>query len=163
MFKLEQIDARFHVVRQGGVALDLGCAPGSWSQWLGQHGMRTIGVDEQPGPWIVKSVYEVDPAEIGPVDLVVSDMAPSTTGDRFTDHVRQIGLATRALDLAEACLRPGGAFVCKVFDGEDANAFVERVRTGFTEMRRLKPDATRGRSVEFFVVGKGKKQEGRRL
>jgi 23S rRNA (uridine2552-2'-O)-methyltransferase len=71
------------------------------------------------------------------------------------DHVRQIALADRALSVAQAVGRPGSNFVCKVFDGEDANGFVERVRAAYADTKRLKPDATRGTSVEFFVVAKG--------
>jgi 23S rRNA (uridine2552-2'-O)-methyltransferase len=91
----------------------------------------------------------------GPADLVVSDLAPNTTGQRLVDHVRQITLADRALALAKATGKPGSAFVCKVFEGEDAPGFVDRVRAAYADVKRLKPDATRGNSVEFFVVAKG--------
>lgn len=162
VFKLDEIERRFRVLPRQGRALDLGCFPGSWSKWLQERGLSVVGVDLQapafPGTWIVRSVFEVTPEEIGPVDVVVSDMAPGTTGDRFGDHVRQIALADRALELAEACLKPGGSFVCKVFDGQDAPALVKRVQARFDEVKRYKPEATRDRSVEFFVVGKGKKQ-----
>lgn len=165
VFKLDEIEQRHRIVPAGGVAVDLGCYPGSWSKWLLGKRLRVVGVDlkapELPGgTWIARSVMEVEPAELldaagGPVDLVVSDLAPNTTGQRLVDHVRQIALADRALELARAIGKPGGAFVCKVFDGEDANAFVERVKAAYADVKRLKPDATRGTSVEFFVVAKG--------
>ncbi len=166
VYKLQEIDRRHRVLpRAGAAAVDLGCYPGSWSQWLLEQGLRVVGVDLTApaltgGVWIARSVYEVEPAEIldalgGPADLVVSDMAPNTTGNRLGDHVRQIELADRAVALAAACLQPGGAFVCKVFDGEDAPAFVGRVRAVFRDVKRLKPDATRDRSVEFFLVARG--------
>jgi 23S rRNA (uridine2552-2'-O)-methyltransferase len=166
VYKLEELDRRHHVVpRGGGVALDLGCCPGSWSKWLLERGARVVGVDLKApdlvgGTWIARSVYEVEPDELlaaagGPVELVVSDMAPNTTGNRLGDHVRQIELADRALLVARACLKPQGTFVVKVFDGEDAPAYVDRVRAAFREVKRLKPDATRDRSVEFFLVAKG--------
>ena len=126
--------------------------------------MTVVGVDLKPpelvgGRWIVRSAMEVEAAELlgagDLVDLFCSDMAPNTCGDRFTDHVRQIRLAERALFLATACLRPGGSFVVKVFDGEDAPSYQKRVATVFADVKRLKPDATRDRSVEFFLVGKG--------
>lgn len=169
VFKLDEIDARFRVVpRKGppGVAIDLGCFPGSWSRWLQEQKMRVIGVDlREPdfaGDWIVASALDVPDTQLleragGPVDLLVSDMAPSTTGSRFTDHCRQIELARRALSLTTTCLKPGAHFVAKVFDGEDAPAFVREVEAAFKETRRLKPDATRDRSVEFFVVGFGRR------
>lgn len=163
VYKLVEIDRRFRVVpRPSGIVVDLGCFPGSWSRWLQEQGARVVGVDLQApdfaGTWLVESALSVEPAALlahGPADLVASDMAPNTTGNRFTDHCRQIELAERALWLATQVLRPGGHFVAKVFDGEDAPAFVARVRAAFTRVERLKPEATRDRSVEFFVLGLG--------
>ena len=167
VFKLEEIDTRHRVLPRTGVALDLGCSPGSWSKWLLGRGLTVVGIDmkapELPGGrWIVGSVLEVEPETLrdamgGLADLVVSDLAPNTTGQRLVDHVRQIALADRALFLAMALGKPGSAFVCKVFDGEDAAGFVDRVREAYADVKRLKPDATRGASVEFFVVAKGLK------
>jgi 23S rRNA (uridine2552-2'-O)-methyltransferase len=113
---------------------------------------------------IQASVFDVDAERIlealgGPADLVLSDMAPSTTGSRFTDHVRQIELAEAGRALAAQVLRPGGNFVVKVFDGEDAPAFVLRMRRDYDKARRVKPEATRKKSVEFFMVGLGRKGE----
>lgn len=167
VFKLDEIHKRFPVVPRGGkgTGVDLGCFPGSWSKWLIQQGVRVVGVDLKApeltgGTWIVASALEVTAEQLleaagGPVDLLVSDMAPNTTGNKFTDHVRQIELATRALDLAKQVLTPGGAFVAKVFDGGDAPAYVKSVQGAFREFKRIKPDATRDSSVEFFVAGRG--------
>lgn len=159
VYKLDEIEDRFKVIPRSGTAVDLGCFPGSWSRWLQQRGLRVVGVDllapEFPGEWIVSSVMDVDAAALmqhGAVDVLVSDMAPSTTGNRFTDHCRQLELAERALDLALAVVRPGGSFVAKVFDGSEAPAFERRVREGFANVRRFKPGATRDRSVEYFIV-----------
>jgi 23S rRNA (uridine2552-2'-O)-methyltransferase len=163
VFKLDEIASRVKLPR-GGAAVDLGCFPGSWSKWLIEHGFAVVGVDLQApllaGTWITRSVFDVDAQELavalgGPADVVVSDMAQNTSGDRFTDHCRQIALADRALALAATLLRPGGAFVCKVFDGADAPAFTERVRARFGDVKRIKPDATRDRSVEFFLAATG--------
>lgn len=170
VFKLDEIAAKTHAVPRQGRALDLGCFPGSWSRWLIERGLTVVGVDlSEPavsgGTWIARSVYDVTVEELqaalgGPADIVVSDMAPNTSGNRFTDHVRQIQLADRALELAIALLRPGGSFVVKVFDGGDAPAYTERVRARFAEVKRLKPDATRDRSVEFFLAAKGFRPPG---
>ena len=168
VFKLEELDQRFSLSKAGGLAIDLGCFPGSWSRYLIQRKMKVVGVDlKEPefagGRWIARSVMEVEPEELleasGKVELFCSDMAPNTSGDRFTDHVRQIRLAERALLLARACLKPGGGFVVKVFDGGDAPSFTKDVATSFAEVKRVKPDATRDRSVEFFLVGKGFRPE----
>lgn len=164
VFKLEELDQRFRLTRRGASAVDLGCFPGSWSRYLLERGMKVVGVDLKApqlagGTWIARSVMEVEAEEllaaVGKVPLFVSDMAPNTSGDRFTDHMRQIRLAERALELARRCLEPGGAFVAKVFEGEDANAFVKAVEGCFASVKRVKPDATRDRSVEFFVVATG--------
>lgn len=165
VFKLEEIDLRFKLVKRGGSAVDLGCFPGSWSRYLLSKGMGVVGVDLKApelagGTWIVRSVMEVEAEELlaaggGPADLFVSDMAPNTSGNRFTDHIRQIGLAERALALGILCLKPGGAFVAKVFDGEDANGYIKAIEAKFTAVKRVKPDATRDRSIEFFVVATG--------
>ncbi len=169
VYKLDEVESRHRILpRAGGAALDLGCYPGSWSRWLIERGLRVVGVDLKVpqlagGTWIEGSALEVPIEQLrealgGSAELVVSDMAPNTTGNRFTDHVRQIALADRALEVAAALLPEGrGAFVVKVFDGGDAPAFTERVRAVFTDVKRLKPDATRDRSIEFFLVGKGRR------
>ena len=170
VYKLDEILRRTRALRAGQRVVDLGCSPGSWLELaanaVGRSGV-VVGVDiEEPkvhvGPVLVRSVLEVTPDEIravlgGPADVVLSDMAPRTTGDTFGDHVRQIELARAALALAEALLVPGGAFVCKVFDGEEAHAFVQDVRRSFDEARRLRPEAVRANSREFFVVGLGRR------
>ncbi len=166
VFKLEEIQRRTSIVRHDDVALDLGCYPGSWSRFLLEAGAsRLVGVDLRvpegiPGTFLAADALEVDPAALrealgGPADLVVSDMAPSTTGNRLGDHVRQIELARRALRIAVAVLRPGGRLVVKVFEGEEAPGFVREVAQRFEEVRRLRPEATRKHSVEFFVVARG--------
>ncbi len=169
VYKLDEVESRHRILpRPGGAALDLGCYPGSWSRWLIERGLRVVGVDLKVpqlagGTWIEGSALDVPIDQLrealgGTAELVVSDMAPNTTGNRFTDHVRQIALADRALEVAAALLPEGrGAFVVKVFDGGDAPAFTERVRAVFTDVKRLKPDATRDRSIEFFLVGKGRR------
>lgn len=165
VYKLDEVQRRFSLFRPGQRVVDLGCFPGSWSRFLlravGRSGV-VVGVDlEEPslagGVWIARSVMEVSPDELreglgGPADVVVSDMAPRTTGQRLADHVAQLELADRALELATALLEPGGAFVCKVFDGEDAPDFCERVRVRFGKLKRVRPKAVRKNSREFFVV-----------
>ena len=149
--------------------LDLGCAPGSWSRWVTEQlpRARVLGIDLKPvdgfpGTFIEGSVYDVPLDTIrealgGSPDLVLSDMAPSTTGHRLADHVAQLELAQRAAELATQLLVVGGAFVCKVFDGEDAPAFVASLRPSFTTVKRVKPEATRTVSREFFVVCLGRR------
>ena len=167
VFKLEEIDERAKLLRRGLRVVDLGCFPGSWSRYamerIGDGVLVGVDLEEPkgiPGIFIARSVYEVTSDMLreelgGPADVVLSDMAPSTTGDRTGDHLRQIGLAERALQLATELLRPGGAFVVKVFEGADAQKYVEQIKRHFSTVRRMKPEATRSRSVELFVVATG--------
>ena len=170
VYKLEEIDKKGQVFRRGQHVLDLGCSPGSWMQYLattvGPNG-RVAGVDLKSvrvnlpshAKAVVGDAFALSDDEIramgAPFDVVTSDMAPATSGNRFTDHVRSIELCRRALEVATRTLKPGGAFVCKVFEGEDAQGFFEDVRRLFKEARRVKPKSTRTESVELFVVGTG--------
>jgi len=170
VYKLQEIQKKWRVLAKGQRVVDLGCAPGSWSRYaheqIGHQGVL-VGIDIQevagfPGVFLQTSIEEIGIEEMqmhlgGDADLIISDMAPSTTGNRFTDHVRQIALIEAGRDLALAVLKPGGHFVAKVFEGQDAHAFVQSLRSNFETVKRLKPKATRGRSVEFFVVAMGKK------
>jgi 23S rRNA (uridine2552-2'-O)-methyltransferase len=167
-YKLEELDDHHHLARRGGRYLDLGCRPGSWSAWIRRQAgvdARLLGVDIEecdgyPGTFLRMSVDELTAEQVelalgGAADVVLSDMAPNTSGARDLDHLRQIALAEAALAVAERVLAPGGAFVCKVFDGRDAPAFVQAVRLRFTSVRRHKPKAVRSNSREFFLVGLG--------
>ncbi|MBW1877764.1 MAG: RlmE family RNA methyltransferase [Deltaproteobacteria bacterium] len=168
VYKLEEIQRRFGLLRQNQRVVDLGCYPGSWSRYamkcIGPRG-RIVGVDLQEpslagGTWIVRSVYDVTPEELlkalgGPADVVLSDMAPLTTGDRFGDHIAQLELARRALELARVVLVPGGALVAKVFEGGEAGDFQAEVKTSFARVKRVRPPAVRKQSREWFVVARG--------
>lgn len=166
VYKLEELQRRTGVIRRGVRAVDLGCNPGSWSRYLVKQGVsRLVGVDlsvpeRYPGHFIQGSALEIEPQRLldalgGPAGLLVSDMAPNTTGDRQGDHLRQVALARRALELAAATLAPGGNFVTKLFEGSEAQKFVLEVKGHFGKLRRIKPDATRRQSVELFVVATG--------
>jgi len=173
VFKLQEIQRRFRLLRPGQRVVDLGCYPGSWSRYVlevsGGRG-TLVGVDlSEPAlagcTWIARSVYEVAPEELlealgGPADVVVSDMAPATTGDKFTDHVQQIELARRALWLATEVLAPGGAFVCKVFEGGEAKDFENEARVRFDKVKRVRPEAVRKQSREWFLVAEGYSPRG---
>ena len=168
VFKLKEIQSSHRLLRSGQKVVDLGCSPGSWlvyaAEQVGPRGL-VVGVDiqeprTQPGPFLLRSVLEVTAEELlallgGSADVVLSDMAPNTTGDPTGDHFLQVELASRARDLAFAVLAPGGAFVCKVFDGQDAHPFVLSLRPRFTEVKRARPEAVRKNSREFFVVATG--------
>lgn len=171
VFKLEEIDRRVRLLRPGDKVLDLGACPGSWSQYtgtrIGASGVL-VAVDIQdigvtlPGATVLKAdaftlAVEDLPEGLPPFDVVLSDMAPSTTGVSLADHVASIELCDRALELAVRWLRPGGHFVCKVFQGEDEPALRKRIQAAFTKLRTIKPEGTRKVSREIFHVGLGRR------
>ena len=170
VYKLEEIERRFQVLRKTRRVLDLGCAPGSWSQYVRRHrpqvtlmGIDIQNVESYPGIFVQQSILDMTPEMFltqlgGAADLVISDMAPNTSGDRFTDHLRQVELVQMALETVLGVLRQNGTFVAKVFDGEDAHPFVLSLSQHFAKVRRVKPVAVRNESVEFFVVCTGKKR-----
>ncbi|MBW2455886.1 MAG: RlmE family RNA methyltransferase [Deltaproteobacteria bacterium] len=170
VFKLEQIDQRVSLLRQGQRVVDLGAAPGSWSAYaatrIGPSG-RLVAIDLKPlkqslpdrcqvitGDAFDEELLAAGPvAELCPYDVVLSDMAPNTTGDKGTDQIRSHQLFMRALEWASQVLRPGGSFVGKIFMGGDFQQARDAVRTRFATVRVIRPKATRGVSYEIFLVG----------
>jgi 23S rRNA (uridine2552-2'-O)-methyltransferase len=170
VYKLEEIDKRFKLIRQGDKIIDLGCSPGSWSQYasqkIGNKG-RILGLDltqmkiDLPNAIFVKAnILETDITallneyEMGSVvDAVISDMAPKTTGVKFTDQCRSLELCEMALMVARKHLKPGGFFVCKIFDGPDVQHFRADMKKSFRKIEMLKPESTRKESKEFFFIG----------
>lgn len=175
VYKLEEIDLRFKILKQGDRVLDLGCFPGSWSQYalkkVGFPGL-VVGVDIL-GPlklsygnfkFIKEDVFNLDSdrlaAELGKFDVVLSDMAPSTTGIRNTDAARSMELALRALEISIKVLSSRGRMVCKVFEGEDIGRLRNLAAAGFRDLRLLRPAATRKRSRELYLIGNEQAGEG---
>jgi 23S rRNA (uridine2552-2'-O)-methyltransferase len=168
VFKLEEIDQRHRLLAPGARVLDLGCRPGSWLQYaarvVGPKG-ALVGIDraaldvEIAGARIVVGdVFEVTAAallgELAAFDVVLSDMAPDTTGVRSVDQARSEALFERALEIAEATLAPGGHFLGKLFMGPDWQRLLARVRAGFAEAKTLKPAGSRKESIEQYVLGR---------
>lgn len=168
-FKIDEIQHRFRLVRPGDAVVDLGAAPGGFLQILAQTvgpGGRIVGVDivdiKALGGVVATLTADVmDPALEGRIrallgrpsaDVVASDLAPKTSGIRDADEARSLNLAGRAFQLARALLHPGGHFVAKVFMGGEFDVFFAEVRAGFEEARVVRPEATRARSREVYVV-----------
>lgn len=169
IYKLKEIQERFHLIRRGGTVVDLGAYPGSWTQYaaelVGPQG-KVIAVDRtrmEGGLPSQVTCFQRDMLELSPqqlrdeaqvtrVDVVVSDMAPNTSGVRSVDHARSLELCRKALAVAQLLLPQGGHFVCKIFQGEDVAAFLDEVKEGFEQARLFKPDSSRDESVETFVV-----------
>ena len=174
VFKLEEIDQKFRILKPGQRVLDMGCAPGSWSQYASQkigNAGRILGVDlteiqiKLPNAVFIQAdlrdlALEETFLQHGfePVfDLVLSDMAPKTTGIRTADQARSMELCELALKTARKFLRPGGHFVCKLFHSDDFKILRDEIKKDFAQFEAVKPDSTRKISKEIFLVGLRKK------
>jgi len=170
IFKLEEIDQRFRLIKPGDKVMDLGAAPGSWSQYISKKiGLkgRLLGVDLQKvkltlqnAVFIEADMLTLDLPETllkegfePPFDVVVSDMAPRTTGVRITDQARSTELCELALTVAQKYLKPKGHFVCKFFHSEDFEFFRNQLRKNFSKVEILRPKSTRKESKEIFLIG----------
>jgi 23S rRNA (uridine2552-2'-O)-methyltransferase len=171
-FKLIEIDDRLRLLKKGARVLDLGCAPGGWIQVATQRGAgAVVGVDLLPveplPPAIIVQGDFTEPGmgerlvEMlgGAPDLVLSDMAPNTTGHRRTDHLRIIGLVEAAADFAVQVLKPGGAFVAKAFQGGETAGVLRLLKAHFADVRHVKPKASRSESSELYLVATGLRRD----
>lgn len=176
VFKLQAMQARFKLIQPGDRVLDLGAAPGSWSQYclqlLDGRGL-VVGVDlnepsfNPPSPgaaeyrFVLGDLFapevEARLAEWGPYDLVLSDAAPRTSGSPLVDSQASLQIAGRALQLACRLLKTGGSVVVKVFQGGEEGTLLERLRGGFSQARAFKPEASRSESREVYLLGFGRK------
>lgn len=172
IYKLRELDARFRLLGPGMRVLDLGAAPGSWSlgaaERVGAKG-RVLACDIQQTAtvfppqvlFVQEDALALSPAfaallaETGPFDLVMSDMAPATTGTRFADQARSLELAGAALGTAVRHLRRGGNFVVKIFMGPDLDEVVRPMRQAFCKVTSFKPKSSRAESKETFYLGLG--------
>ncbi|MBF0201752.1 MAG: RlmE family RNA methyltransferase [Desulfamplus sp.] len=172
VYKLMDIQKKYSVLKKGGRVLDLGCAPGSWllhaAKIVGDQG-AALGIDlkkiDIPLPSNasahVGDIFKMHEELAGIVgngyDTVLSDMAPATTGRKDVDAARSLSLARGALDAASGLLRPGGHFVCKIFQGPEFKEFERDVKKAFGQCAVFKPESCRKSSKEIYIIGKDKK------
>jgi 23S rRNA (uridine2552-2'-O)-methyltransferase len=171
-FKLIEIVDKYHLLRPGMRVVDLGAAPGSWSQVAAARvraaegrvvAMDLHGMDALPGVTVLHGDFLDDgaPARLKEAlggeaaDVVLSDMAAHATGHRQTDHLRIMALCEAALAFARECLKPGGSFLCKVLRGGTETELLAGMKREFAAVRHIKPKASRGDSAELFVLGTG--------
>lgn len=172
VYKLKEIHARFKIFKPGMRVLDLGAAPGSWSlaaaEYIGEAG-RVLGLDLKGSrtafppqvTFMQADIFDLTPEfmellqKIGPFHIVMSDMAPSTTGSRSTDQARSAALVLEAFSLARAHLRLEGSFVVKFFMGPDIQVFGKNLRKEFDLVKSFKPQSSRSESFENFYIAKG--------
>ncbi len=171
VYKLQEIQKKHRILERGQRVLDLGSAPGSWLQFaartVGPDG-RLVGIDLKPVTAAVPENVTVITGDVADLsdhlaalalprfDVVLSDMAPATTGNRRVDEARSVGLCEAALAVADEVLAEGGHFVCKIFQGGDTKAFTDAVRSRFSRQTATRPQSTRKASREVFVIGIGK-------
>ncbi|MBN8874699.1 MAG: RlmE family RNA methyltransferase [Rhodospirillales bacterium] len=167
-FKLIELDDKFHLIRKGTRVIDLGAAPGGWTQVAVRRGAGAVvgvdllPIDPIPGATLLQGDF-TDPAMPetlatalgGKADLVLSDMAPNTSGHAATDHLRIMALADMAAEFAFDVLAEGGGFVAKVFQGGSEKQMLDRLKRAFTTVRHAKPPASRKESSELYVVATG--------
>lgn len=169
-FKLIELDDKFQFLKKGARVLDLGAAPGGWSQValarVGTDG-KVVGADILPmEPIAGVTLFEADLTDVavpamlkeamgGPADVVLTDMAAATTGHRATDHLRTLALFEIALEVAADTLVPGGVFVGKVFRGGAAGDLLARIKKMFRDVKHVKPASSRAESVELYLVATG--------
>jgi 23S rRNA (uridine2552-2'-O)-methyltransferase len=171
VYKLEELDQRDHLLKPGISIVDLGAAPGGWSQYaqrkLGERArivaLDVLPMDPLPGVTFIQGDFRDPPvlealeAAVGAtkVDLVLSDMAPNISGVDVADQAGSVYLAELALEFAKARLKPGGAFVAKLFQGEGFDEFLKTLRQAFAKVTLRKPKASRPRSREIYLVARG--------
>lgn len=172
VYKLKEIQLKYRLIKKGDKVLDLGCSPGSWllyaAELTGAEG-KVVGIDLKPTavnlpPHV--SVYNGDilnpdetllAALATDFDAVLSDMAPATTGSKITDAARSYALCRAALAIARNRLVPGGAFVCKIFQGEDFKLFIDAVKKIFIKYKVFKPQSSRKASKEIYIIAMEKR------
>lgn len=166
-FKLEEIDEKANVLKPGLRVVDLGAAPGGWSQVAAEKGCDVIALDLLPMEalpgvhalqldFMDEKAYEVLIDTVGEgADLVLSDMAPNTVGHKSTDHLRIMALVEAAYEFAGEVLKPGGGFVAKVFQGGTQTELLAQMKKDFTSVKHIKPPASRQDSSETYVVAMG--------
>ena len=166
-FKLAQLDDKVRFLRRNGRIVDLGSAPGGWTQVAVERADRVVALDINemapvPGAVVLLGDARSDEARArvrealdGSADVVLSDMAAPSTGHTQTDHIRVMGLVEVALDFAESVLAPGGVFVAKVLQGGTEATLLARLKKSFTKVRHVKPPASRAESAELYLVATG--------
>lgn len=177
VYKLKALDEKYRLFRRGHRVLDLGCSPGSWLQYIaacvGPEGL-VLGIDLEapqislvhPLCFITGDVLSLDFEAIqvkSPYfDVIVSDLAPKTSGVKGVDQERSLELAQRAWETAQKLLAPDGHFLVKIFEGPDTGSLAAQLKKAFRQFHRVKPAGSRPASKEYYLLGLGKKTEKKR-
>lgn len=173
VFKLMELQERYKIIKQGDIILDLGASPGSWSKYalslVGKKG-KVVGIDLLPVKlnhpnffFLQKDVFELkntdfEKLNITNFDVILSDMAPKTTGEKFRDHICSVRLVEKALEIAMDYLKEGGNLIAKVFEGEKVPEIKKQIKNHFKSVKFFKPKSCRKESREIFIVAQGFKK-----
>ena len=172
VYKLKEMDKRFKLFKKGQTVLDLGAAPGSWTQFAGERVGKTgrvLGVDIQGTKhtfpnnitFLQADVFSDSPElleamePLVPFDVIISDMAPKTTGIKFADQANSLELCERAFEVAKKYLKKGGHFAVKIFEGGETKEYRDSLRPYFGKIKNFKPYSSRSESKEMFIVALG--------
>jgi len=169
IYKLREIDEKYNLIKKKDNVLDLGCAPGSWfsyiSQKIGQSG-KVLGIDisdikiplQGNMAFLKKDILDLTDSDFikfgSKYNVIVSDLAPKTSGIKSLDAERSLELCEKSFEIAKKFLVPGGNFLCKIFEGEAAGEFFNKIKNNFKFVKRFKPKASRSESRELFIVGR---------
>ncbi|MBU3934834.1 RlmE family RNA methyltransferase [Patescibacteria group bacterium] len=169
VYKLKDMDSKYKIIKRGNIVMDLGSAPGSWtlyaSKRVGREG-RVLAVDIEtlnfPAQgniiFVKRDILKMDEIDLknwaGKFDVVISDLAPKTSGIISIDVGKSLELSKKSFEIAKLVLKKGGNFVCKIFEGEETNGFVEKIKKSFKILKRARPPAVIKRSKEFYIVAK---------
>ena len=177
-YKLAEIDDKFHILKPGGKVVDLGAAPGGWSQVAAKRvgaaerrgrvvGIDLLAMDPVPGADFLQLDFldEMAPQALrdllgGAADVVLSDMAANATGHRQTDHLKIVALVEMAAEFAREVLKPGGVFVAKVLQGGTEGALLAQLKRDYATVKHMKPAASRADSAELYLVATGFRAQG---
>ncbi len=171
VYKLVEIDRKYHLLKKGLKVLDIGCTPGSWSQYILETigNGRVLGIDidnniqinDKRFTFIHDDIFNIkEPVikkEIGILDMIFSDAAPNTTGNKFMDAQKSLSIVKRVFQIANGILKSNGSVVAKVFQGEDVASFVKAIRGDFSRVTLCKPKSSRKESREIFIVAQNKR------
>jgi len=171
VYKLQEIDQKFHIFHQNDIVLDLGCAPGSWLLYIQkviQPKGKVIGIDKKPisinspAVFLQEDVFQLKPDELKKIlakegkdkfDVIVSDLAPSTSGVKELDESRSLELIKQAFSFTPPLLKKEGFFICKAFESHEVHLFRKEISPYFKRLKIFKPRASRKRSKELYLIG----------
>jgi 23S rRNA (uridine2552-2'-O)-methyltransferase len=173
VFKLKEIDERFHIIKRGLTVLDIGCAPGSWSQYLlekigsgkviGIDLVRVNNINDSRFISMQDDIMKIDLQKLkvktGKIDLILSDACPSTTGNKFMDASRSMIIVKRVFDTAAYLLKYDGSVVAKILMGEDVGDYIKKLRKMFSSVKLCKPKSSRKESREMFIIAISRRAE----